>query len=233
MTLCLLFDLFGTLVEYETDRSRHNLEESFETFSARLSVPISYDDYVGAWGRAFARLEAWTMETGREFLMDQVAVELCNGFGMTPDAEFQSRLIDQYIEEWMTLVRPIPGAAGIVQRLAPHYRLGLISNTHHPPMVRSLIDDMELGDVLEVVVLSAEVGVPKPHPRIFETALQGLSVEAEQSVYIGDSFEHDYKGATAMGMDCYLIGNHARVPRDRLLGSVLDLSIYFNTTRPG
>ncbi|HIL84680.1 MAG TPA: hypothetical protein EYG52_14365, partial [Pseudomonadales bacterium] len=71
----------------------------------------------------------------------------------------------------------------------------------------------------------------KPHPLIFELTLEKLGLTAEQAIYIGDSYERDYKGARSVGMDCQLIGRHARVPRDNQLRNILDLAINFETAR--
>ena len=45
----------------------------------------------------------------------------------------------------------------------------------------------------------------KPHPSIFESALQLLDVEAEGSVMVGDSFTHDIAGAQSAGMRGVLV----------------------------
>ena len=152
MPTCLLFDLFGTLVEYETDRSAHDLTVSWQIFRDAARGPVSYDEYVTGWERAFAKLEAWSRETRQEFQMHQAARALCESFNIAADAGLESALVEQYMQEWMAPVIPIPGAAGLLHRLAPHYRLGLISNTHYPVIVTSLVDQMDLGDIFEVVV---------------------------------------------------------------------------------
>jgi len=97
--------------------------------------------------------------------------------------------------------------------------------------VYSLVDGMALTGLFEVITLSVELGRAKPHPQIFEQTLEKLALTAAQAIYIGDSYEHDYKGARRVGMDCYLIGKHARVPRDHQLRSILDLAISFKTSR--
>jgi putative hydrolase of the HAD superfamily len=48
------------------------------------------------------------------------------------------------------------------------------------------------------------VGKEKPHPAIFEAALQSLRVPAQQSLYIGDIYSVDYVGATSVGMRAVL-----------------------------
>jgi putative hydrolase of the HAD superfamily len=52
---------------------------------------------------------------------------------------------------------------------------------------------------IDVVATSSEVGVPKPHPAVFELALQRLGVEPEHTLHVGDS-PADEEGAHALGM---------------------------------
>jgi FMN phosphatase YigB (HAD superfamily) len=57
-----------------------------------------------------------------------------------------------------------------------------------------------LLEFLEVVVFSDEIGVPKPHPRAFSTALEGLSVGPTGAVHVGDLRRSDIAGARASKM---------------------------------
>ena len=40
----------------------------------------------------------------------------------------------------------------------------------------------------------------KPHPAIFERALEALGVRAERTLFVGDSLAVDIAGAAALGM---------------------------------
>jgi len=50
------------------------------------------------------------------------------------------------------------------------------------------------------VTTSEEVGVKKPNPLIFTSALKKAKVNANNSIMIGDTFEADILGAEAVGM---------------------------------
>jgi len=50
------------------------------------------------------------------------------------------------------------------------------------------------------VTTSEEIGVKKPNPLIFESALEKANVKASASMMIGDTFEADILGAEAVGM---------------------------------
>jgi len=132
--------------------------------------------------------------------------------------------------DWSKSVRLMTGAHGLLTRLSKHYRLGLISNTHHAETVYRLLETFGLRSLFEVVILSAEWGYPKPHVSIFDATLKRMSISAGDAVYIGNSFDADYRGGQNIGMPCYLVGRHARVPRDRQLRNIQDLAIYFDTS---
>jgi FMN phosphatase YigB (HAD superfamily) len=52
----------------------------------------------------------------------------------------------------------------------------------------------------QTVQISAEVGFRKPHPRIFEAALQELKLKGEEVLFVGDHPVDDILGARKMGM---------------------------------
>ncbi len=95
------------------------------------------------------------------------------------------------------------------------YRLGVISNTLQPgPIMDQALVGRGLFDLLEVRVYSSVVGVAKPHPLIFRTALEALGVPAGQAVYVGDRLRTDVAGAQAVGMKAVLIEVAHRVEED-------------------
>ncbi len=50
------------------------------------------------------------------------------------------------------------------------------------------------------ITTSEEVGVKKPNPLIFNSALKKANVKASTSIMIGDTFEADILGAERVGM---------------------------------
>ena len=84
--------------------------------------------------------------------------------------------------------------------------VGIISNWDSR-LVR-LLDGLGLGDVLSDVVSSADVGLHKPDPRIFELACERVGVLPAQAAHVGDHHYADYLGASALGMTAVLIDRH-------------------------
>ncbi|MDI6857349.1 MAG: HAD family hydrolase [Dehalococcoidia bacterium] len=85
------------------------------------------------------------------------------------------------------------------------FRIGVISNTYQSraSLERSLADH-GLLPLIDVLVISSEVGLTKPHPAIFEAALNALRVSPAEAVFIGDTPLADIKGAKNLGMRAVL-----------------------------
>jgi putative hydrolase of the HAD superfamily len=88
-------------------------------------------------------------------------------------------------------------------------RIGLISNTQR--CLLSFQRHFALDGLFTVTVSSSEHGYMKPHPSIFEAALEKAGVDAAQSVMVGDSLAHDIEGARRIGMRGILVAR-SRVP---------------------
>ena len=108
-------------------------------------------------------------------------------------------------------VRALPGALATLERLErAGIRRALICDTGFSPgrVVRQLLARLELLDPLEVHVFSDEMGVSKPHPRMFERALTALATDPADAVHVGDLRRTDVAGARAFGMHSVRICDH-------------------------
>ncbi len=90
----------------------------------------------------------------------------------------------------------------VMTRLKPKYRLILVSNVD---VVRFSAIRKKFPEIMifDDYVLSFEVGVMKPHPRIYQIAIEKAAAEAAQSVFIDDMSEN-VDGARAQGMPAVL-----------------------------
>jgi HAD superfamily hydrolase (TIGR01549 family) len=113
-------------------------------------------------------------------------------------------------------------------------KIGLVSNTGRD--LNAFIAHHSLD--VDAAVSSGAHGKTKPHPAIFQSALEQLGVKAEEAAMVGDSPEDDVEGARALGMRAWLIDRDDRFPdvEERLpdllaLPAALGLSDSSRTTR--
>ena len=84
-------------------------------------------------------------------------------------------------------------------------KLGLVSNAFDPGwLLHRDLEQMGLADRLDFAVFSSEVGKRKPHPAIFEHALEALGVESAAALFVGDRLYEDVRGAAEVGMSTAL-----------------------------
>lgn len=81
------------------------------------------------------------------------------------------------------------------------FRLASITNRGYSgPRFHEELEELGLASLFEHVTISCDVGYMKPHPRIFQYALEQAEVAPEEAVMVGDSLRADVEGAKTMGM---------------------------------
>jgi len=81
--------------------------------------------------------------------------------------------------------------------------LGLISNVDQD--ITTLLENLGLVNLLQVVVTSQDAGFNKPSPEIFQEAVKRAGVQANEALYVGDQYQIDVVGASQAGMKGILI----------------------------
>ena len=76
--------------------------------------------------------------------------------------------------------------------------IGVISNmgTDLP----NYLENMGISPFVDASVSSGEVGVAKPHPAVFQAALNKVGVSAANALHVGDGYESDVLGAASAGL---------------------------------
>jgi putative hydrolase of the HAD superfamily len=87
-------------------------------------------------------------------------------------------------------------------------RLAVVSNWGWA--APELLQTLELARHFEVLSISARVGFQKPHPAIFEHALELLEVRPDEVVHVGDDVAADVAGARRAGIEAVLIDRKGR-----------------------
>ena len=85
-----------------------------------------------------------------------------------------------------------------LRNLRPGYKTAILSNAW--PGTREVFTErLKLDQAVDEMIISAEEGVAKPDPRIYQIAMSRLEVQAEESVFVDDLAENVH-GARAFGM---------------------------------
>ena len=87
-----------------------------------------------------------------------------------------------------------PDALPALERLAAHFRLGVISNGF------ANVQAIGIGHWFEVVISAHEVGVSKPEPAIYHACVERMALPGSAMLYAGDDPHNDVVGPQAIGL---------------------------------
>jgi FMN phosphatase YigB (HAD superfamily) len=85
-----------------------------------------------------------------------------------------------------------------IRGLRPDYHTAMLSNNWARDG-RTMAQKLGIADCFDVFVTSAEIGVMKPDPRIYQVALERLGMSPEETVFV-DDFVENVEAARRMGM---------------------------------
>jgi epoxide hydrolase-like predicted phosphatase len=85
-----------------------------------------------------------------------------------------------------------------IRKLRQTYKTALLSNAWGN-LRKMVADRWHFEDAFDVMIISAEVGIVKPDPRIFHLILVKLGVQPHQAVLVDDMLRN-VEGAQAVGM---------------------------------
>jgi len=192
---CVLFDLYGTLVDIRLNEDSPTLWDGLAIAISRCGGDLGDAADVRTCFRQILHEEGTRRPEG--FLMEAAFSRLLLSFGAADDVVYLGRVFRQLSTEELT-VRPY--VAPLFEAL--HRRscaIGIVSNTE--AVLTQL--DLDRCPVLlsaDTIVLSSDVGVRKPDPRIFQIALDRLQAEPAWSLVVGNSMGEDIDGARRAGL---------------------------------
>jgi putative hydrolase of the HAD superfamily len=203
-TRAVTFDCWQTLIYEARWEDAHGLRVAALEQAARLAGrDIARDEATRAFDAAWGRhMDLWARQvaTGAR----EVAHWALEEIGVDPHGDrFEPLLVSFEEASHSGDVRMIAGALDTLERLAASgIRCALICDTGLTPgrVVRQLLDRHGLLERLSETIFSDEWSLPKPHPRVFEAALESLGVAAEEAVHVGDLRRTDVAGARGVGM---------------------------------
>lgn len=214
-----LFDLGGTLWEYRAGLTVEDVLASVAPKALALLPPeqaaqLTPMDLAVAVRRAYVELEEEAANGDRKALPAELPViRGLAALGLSIDPELaRALLLALHVPERRT-TRLLDGAERMLQALADRgVRMGIISNRMHGGTL--LLDDLDyfgISHFFLTMVASCDVGQMKPHPALFEQALQSLGVRAGEAVMVGDDLRADIGAARSLGVHAIWV----RRPPDR------------------
>jgi putative hydrolase of the HAD superfamily len=184
-----LIDLYDTLVEGD-----------WATLRVALSRRLGVDTRV--LHDAFAITRAARNE-GRYANEESDMAAVVAATGIAPEPELVRELASLEFDFQRTGVRFHPESIDVLRGLrARGVKTALISNCQHS--TRATVDRLGLDEEMDAVILSFELGARKPHPEIYNAALDAVGADPAAAVFVDDQAAY-CDGAARLGIATRLI----------------------------
>lgn len=170
MIKAVVFDCFGVLYVPKSDYIYQSLLANPSQHHDEIRDLVAQDEY--------------------GLIDDETLFEGIAKLTNTPLDKVKQYLVNGFVRN-TTLVEYMEG-------LRSRYKVGLLSNLGHNSVVK-YFSAAERQKLFDVVVISGEVGMIKPHPEIFEYACAQLGVDTSEAIFVDDA-EVNCEGARQAGL---------------------------------
>ncbi len=191
----VFWDIGGVILELESVQSAHAafVAELVDRRALEVGVEEAVETWRTAVGDHFREREGTEFRAAREAYA--VGVEALVGERLPTEA-WKPRF-DEHVA---SSIRPVPGAVETIETLADRdVHLGVVSDVDDD-VGKRILERFGVRDRFDSITTSEEVGRTKPDPAIFETALEKADAAPGRSLLIGDRYDHDVRGADAVGI---------------------------------
>lgn len=218
----LFFDLDRTLWDFETNSKialqkiydKHSLDSHFEHF---IHFQKSYQNINN---------ELWKKYGKGKITKDELRIvrfEKTLERVQVYDKQLANTLNHDYVSTAPQEKNLFPNTLETIQELAKKYQLHIITNGFSEAQFVKL-ESSGLRPYFDVIVCSEMVGKTKPHPEIFQYALNQANAKKSESIMIGDDHNTDIMGAIQIGMQAILFDPTNRYRKSAGLYKISDLS---------
>ncbi len=231
----VLFDYGHTLVDFR--RTEEALHEAYQQIRGRVEAAgyIQMHELLDLIERVVAGVDQIVEASYAERRLEEldlvtVMTESLEAVGFSLPSDVVDHIIAIYHAAFANSLNVTEGTMQTLERLRQEgYRLGLVSNvTLLPHLMRADLEALGLAAHLDAATFSSEVGVRKPHPKIFQTVLKDLRVSGAEAAFVGDRLLDDVSGARELGMRTVLTHEFRQeedpeIEPDAVIGSLRDL----------
>ncbi|MGB1103209.1 MAG: YjjG family noncanonical pyrimidine nucleotidase [Crocinitomicaceae bacterium] len=205
----VFFDLDHTLWDFEKNSSEalmelyHELRLSDEIHDPKQFIAV-YQEINAKYWHLYNHGKVSKTEVRNGRFLDTL-----NLFKVRNSEKKAVELGNEYVKRSPHKKHVFPHAHETLAYLNDKYALHIITNGFLE-VQHTKLNNCNLSDYFDLILCTEEVGVNKPHPLVFETALKKTDAFAEESVMIGDNPETDIKGAKNCGLHTILFNPENR-----------------------
>ena len=197
------FDWAYTLVDLGKEDDRSPLEKVFRYLSSKnLSLP-DFEEFLDQSRKIFRPMIEKSRITNQEAHFEIALKKLICQFDISLNEDFSlKKLLEIYYMEVYSERKLYPEVISVLNSLQSiGVRMGVVSNTTNPRFMKE--NEMKaagLEPFFDFAIYSSDTPYRKPHPSIFQLAIESLKLKPEEILFVGDNLRLDIVGAQNVGM---------------------------------
>lgn len=209
----ILFDLYGTLIDIETDES---MEEIYRGIAHYLTYHGVYLHRFEVRERYYYIMKLQKVARGEKY--PEIDVEAIwdtfleqEGIKATAARRELARIIAQLYRgiSWKRL-QLYPDVKRVLDELRAGYRIAVISDSQ-PCYALPEIRAVGLDGYFDPIIISAYYGFRKPDTRLIERALDIMKLTPVEVIYVGNDMFRDIYGASQLGIKTIFVDSNQGV----------------------
>jgi epoxide hydrolase-like predicted phosphatase len=166
----VIFDFGGVLIRQADERPRLEL-------ARQLGVPLSRIDQLVFYSDSAQRASRGEIPVSMHWEAVRQAL------GISPGG------MPEFLDKYWSADEVNWSLVEYIQKLRLHYKVGLLSNAWDD-LRQTMHQRWNIDVLFDVLIISAEVKLVKPDPRIFRLAVEHLQVQPGEALFVDDVAEN-------------------------------------------
>jgi putative hydrolase of the HAD superfamily len=206
----ILFDLYGTLIDINTDESLEEIYRGIAHFLTYQGIYLHRGEVRNRYWEILRQQKEESKEEYSEIDVEATWNTFLKNEGLKPLPIRQNlavTLAQLFRGISRTRLQLYPEVKRILNELRSGYLLGIISDAQ-PCYALPEIRAAGLEGYFDPVIISAPRGYRKPDPRLWREALQVMKLNPSQAIYVGNDMYRDIFGAQRVGIKTIFVDSN-------------------------
>jgi putative hydrolase of the HAD superfamily len=198
----ILFDLYGTLIDIETDESMEEIYRGIAHFLTYQGIYLHRWEVRDLYYGIMKEQKEQSSEEYPEISVESIWDTFLREQGMEAALvrkELARTLAQLYRGISRRRLQLYPSVKSVLDELKLTYRLAIISDAQ-PCYALPEMRAMSLDGYFGPIIISADHGFRKPDPRLFQNALRIMSLTPGEVIDVGNDIFRDIYGAKRLGI---------------------------------
>jgi putative hydrolase of the HAD superfamily len=206
----ILFDLYGTLIDIETDESMEEIYRGIAHYLTYQGIYLHRWEVRDRYYQIMKQQKELCGEECPEIDVEAIWNALLRQEGINA-APARRRLALTLAQLYRGISRKrlqlYPGVKNVLDELRPIYRMALVSDAQ-PCYALPEIKAVGLDGYFDPVIISAHYGFRKPDRRLIEKALDMMKLTSTEVICVGNDMYRDIYGASRLGIKTLFVDSN-------------------------